>query len=582
MQIIAVALILGLGFAAFAHGRVRHDLIALLMLLASVAVGVVTPAQAFTGLGDPVVVTVAGVMVISAAIARSGVLKLALRPFSRLLSIETGIAATFSVLCAVASAFMNNIGALALLLPAALNACKTASVSPSRVLMPMAFSSLLGGLVTLIGTPPNVIIARIRSDYSGTPFTMFDFAPVGAILAVAGVALVLVTVRWLPRRLPAGGEPLLFKIADYLFEVKVLERKRASNFTVGDLRTSDTDEETLSVHAIDRGGIVFAAPSAWRPLVTGDVLQLEGRAPVIQTACEKFGLQVVGGVEDDALEAAVMECVVSERSLLASAVDPSSHLARAGVALLAVSRNGRAVVERLNRFKILPGDVILLQAPDGAKADIIERYALLPLAERSLEFAARKSDWRPAAVLAIAIVVAALGVASLSVSLVGAVAVLALLGLADQKSYNDIDWSIVVLLAALIPVAEAFSNVGAGAIVADWLSTIGSGAPPYVVIGAALAATMLVTPFLNNAAAVLIMAPIAAGVGLDSGVKVDAMLMAVAIGASCDFLTPIGHQSNTLVMGPGGYQFFDYARLGAPLSALVLIAGTMLITLFWA
>jgi di/tricarboxylate transporter len=558
----------------------RHDLVAILMLLASIAFGLVAPGDAFAGLGDPVVITVAGVMVMSATIARSGILRLALAPFRGLLTLEVGIAVTFSLLCAVASAFMNNVGALAVLLPAALSACRSASVSPSRVLMPMAFASLLGGLVTLIGTPPNVIIAGIRTEHVGAPFGMFDFAPVGGILALAGVIALLTSLRLLPRRVRAGGEPLLFKVADYLFEVRVPAGGRAASLTVDDLRSAGADGE-LSVHAIDRGGIVFAAPAGGRRLQPGDIVQLEGRAPAVQIAVERLGLEIVGGRDNDVLEAAVLECVVTERSSLVATLNPGTQLGRAGAALLAVSRGGRAAVERLNRFRLVAGDVVLLQAPEDLKAEIIEKFALLPLAERALELGARKLDWRPVATLAAAIGASALGVTSLSVALLCAVAALALLGLVDQKSYKDIDWSVIVLLAALLPVAQAFSTVGAGAAVAEWLATVGTSAAPYVLIGATLGATMAVTPFLNNAAAVMIMAPIAAQVGLETDVKVDAMLMAVAVGASCDFLTPIGHQSNTLVMGPGGYQFLDYARLGAPLSILVLIAGTLLVTLFW-
>lgn len=578
----AIGLILVCGLAAFATGRIRHDLVAILMLLAAVAVGVVSPTAAFSGFGDPVVVTVGAVMMLSAAIARSGVLRLALSPLRGVLTSEIGVAASFSVLCAFASAFMNNIGALALLLPAALSACKSASVSPSRVLMPMAFASLLGGLATLIGTPPNVIIAEIRAQYAGEPFAMFDFAPVGGLIAVAGVAAMLLTMRALPVRVSGGGEPLAFRVADYLFEVRVLERSRAKPLTVGDLKAPAQSGERLAVHAVDRHGFIFAAPGDWRPLLPGDIVQLEGRAPLVESALSRHGLEVVGGSEDDALEAALFECVVPESTPLAQAPNARLALSAAGAALLAVSRQGRSLVERLDAIRLAPGDVILLQAQDGMKAEIIDRFGLLPLLERPLEFSWTRTDWRPAVTLAGAIAAAGFGVAPLAIALLGAIALLALMRRVDARSYRDVDWSIILLLAALIPVANAFTQLGAGDFIAQGLSQVAHGAAPTYIIALVLGATMLATPFLNNAAAVLIMAPIAASVGQSTGVSIDAMLMAVAVGASCDFLTPIGHQSNTLVMGPGGYRFFDYPRLGAPLSVLVLIVGTALIERFWA
>ncbi|MBI1250424.1 MAG: SLC13 family permease [Alphaproteobacteria bacterium] len=576
---LGIALILLGGLSLFATGRMRHDLVAILMLLTAVSFGFVAPQNAFSGFADPVVVTVAAVMALSAAIARSGVLRWALHPMRRLLVTEFALSATFSLLCAIASAFMNNVGALALLMPAALAACRTASISPSRVLMPMAFASLLGGLATLIGTPPNVIIARLRADYGDAPFRMFDFAPVGALTALAGVAAMLVLLRAIPRRLPSKGEQLLFRVSDYLFEVRVREREKP--LTVGDVRAPNADGETLSVHAIDRQGMVFAAPGDWRPLRTGDIVQLEGRAPLVQAALETHDLELVGGAEDDLLEAALFECVVQERTPLVLAPDARARLSRAGAALVAVSRGGRAIVERLDSIRLQAGDVVLLQAQESAKPDIIERFALLPLAERPLELTRAKADWRPIAALAAAIAAAAFNLAPLQIALLAAIAALALLGRLNQHAYRDIDWSIVLMLAALIPVATAFSDLGAGETIAGWVAAAVHGQSTTIIVAAVLGATMLVTPFLNNAAAVLIMGPIAAQVGAASGVSIDAMLMAVAIGASCDFLTPIGHQSNTLVMGPGGYQFFDYARFGAPLSLVVLIVATALIVRFW-
>ncbi|MBU4062561.1 SLC13 family permease [Hyphomonas sp.] len=569
------------GLLAFASNRVRHDLIAILMLLAAVALGVVAPVEAFSGFGDPVVVTVACVMVLSASVARSGILSIVLGPFSRLLSNEVGLTVIFSGLCATASAFINNVGAVALLLPAALAACRSASVSPSRVLMPMAYASLLGGLVTLIGTPPNLLISQVRIAELGAGFSMFDFAPVGLSVAVVGLASMVLMRKMLPERLPPGSDSPLFKVADYLFEVRVAQTALDRELTVGDVHTMVVDSDQLRVHAIDREGIIFAAPNDTRSLKAGDLLQIEGRAPVLFEVAKTLGFEVLRHEHETKLDAAVFECVVPARSQLIMAHNPQRKLSIVGASLIAVSRNGRSLIERLDTLRLQAGDVLLLQASDGTRAAIVEAFRLLPLADRTLSIGKQKLDWRAPAVMFGAVMAASLAVAPLAIALLSAIAVLTLLGRIGGKAYSEIDWSIIVLLACLLPVAQAFTTSGAGTAIGIWIADVTTGASAIMVIFTVLALTMVVTPFVNNAAAVLLMAPIALEVGRATGVAPDAMLMAVALGASSAFITPIGHQSNTLVMGPGGYHFFDYVRIGAPLSAVVLVLGTIMIRVVW-
>lgn len=577
---ILISLIFLGGLIGFATDRLRHDLVALLMLAVCLVLGLVPAMQAFTGFADPVVITVAAVMIVSAAISRSGVLAYALRPFQRWMKAETGIAIVYSLLCGVASAFMNNVGALALLLPAALATCRSAKVSPSRILMPMAFASLLGGLVTMIGTPPNVILAELRVDYAKPAFGMFDFAYVGLPLAVVGVVLTILMVRFLPSRATSEGEPLKFRVADYLFELRV--PKSASNtLTVEQLAAVGTGDDRLAVHAIDRGGVLVTAPRLSRTLLAGDIIQVEGRAPIVEAALERFGLEIATEAEDDLLEGAFLECVVTDRSSLIGQSDAIALLAHQSASLVAVSRRGKSIASGLAAMRLQTGDVLLLQAPGDRTADLAHLFDLLPLAERQLNLRVSAKDWLPVLALLAAIFAASIGVFGLAVALLLAVAALGLTGRLKGNVYGDIDWPIIILLAALIPVAQAFGQSGAGEAIASVISSFGGGQPAWLLVGIALGLTMAVTPFLNNAAAVLIMGPIAAQTGLETGVPVDAMLMAVAIGASCDFLTPIGHQSNTLVWGPGGYRFSDYARVGTPLTLLVLVFGTFLITSVW-
>lgn len=578
---VLITLIFVAGLFGFATDRVRHDLVALLMLGASVVLGIVPGKQAFSGFGDPVVITVAAVMIVSAAISRSGILAHALRPLRRVMHRESGIAATYALLCGIASAFMNNVGALALLLPAALATCRSAKVAPSRILMPMAFASLLGGLVTLIGTPPNVILAELRADYDRPAFGMFDFTWVGLPLALTGLVLTLLMVRFLPSRASSDAEPLKFRIADYLFELRIPKGYRRT-LTVEQLAATGTGEDRLAVHAIDRGGLLFTAPRLSRAFRPGDIVQVEGRAPVVEQALERFGLELASDAEDDLLEGSFAECVVTDKSALIASGNPSLLLEQSGAALVAISRRGKNIAEGLAALRLQPGDVILVQIAQERVGELVNAFDLLPLAERPLNLRLAARDWLPLAALVGAIAAASTGLANLAVSLVLAVVMLGLTGRLKSQVYQDIDWPIIILLAALIPVAQAFSDSGAGDAIAGMISAFGQDRPDWLMIAVTLGLTMAITPFLNNAAAVLIMGPIAAETGLATGTAVDAMLMAVAIGASCDFLTPIGHQSNTLVWGPGGYRFSDYARVGTPLTALVLILGTTLITLVWS
>lgn len=577
---VLILMIFAVGLVGFATERIRHDLVALLMLVASVLLGLVSPRAAFSGFGDTAVVTVAAVMLLSAAVAGSGMLEWLLRPLQPLLRSDSGIGAVYAGLCGAASAVMNNVGAVALFLPAALSSCRAAKVSPSRVLMPMAFASLLGGLVTQIGTPPNILLARVRADYGGQPFAMFDFAHVGLPLAIAGIILTLLLVRLLPVRANQNEEPLKFRIADYLFELRV-PAGASADLTVDRLAATGDGSDRLAVHAIDRGGVLVTAPRATRRLLPGDIVQVEGRAPVVEQALLRWGLQLANDSEDDLLEAAFSEFVITDASPLVRAFDATAMLASRNAALVAVSRRGKSIAEALAALKLEAGDVLLLQIASDRVPTLAAAMGLLPLAERPMNLREARRDPLPLLALAGAIAATAFGVADLGMALVVAVIVLVLSGRLRGDVYRHIDWPVIILLAALIPVAQAFGKSSAAEAMSAMISGVGQGQPAWLLVGLTLAVTMAVTPFLNNAATVLIMGPIAAQAGLASGVPVDAMLMAVGLGASSDFLTPIGHQSNVLVWGPGGYQFSDYARIGAPISLLVLLMGTPLIMWAW-
>ncbi len=579
--------ILAVTLALFIWERIRYDLVALLALLASVVLGVVPADAAFDGFADPAVITVAAVLVISKALGNSGILERALRPFDRWTVRPEGQIIVLAGLVATASAFMNNVGALALFLPAALELARKRGTSPALVLMPMAFASLLGGLITLIGTPPNLLISRVRQEATGEPFGMFDFTLVGLSLTVAGLLLLSVTWRLLPADRKGRGDPDAFRIDDYLSEVRLTETSPMAGRTIGELE--DGTEGTFRVLAILRRDGRRVVPSREWLLRPGDVLQVETEPKALERALGEHGIELSGSkelpnkAEDRNPETGVVEGVVGVDSALIGRTPSRLGLReRFGLNLLAVSRPGGRPTTQLKGVVFYAGDVLMLQGRIEVMREQLATLGVLPLAARELRIGERRLVWLPAALMAAAVLLASFEVLPPAIAFMGAVAMLLLSGAVRlDEGYAAVSWPVIVLLGALIPVSGALETSGGTELVASLLTQATQGVAPVMALGLVMLATMAVTPILNNAATVLLMAPIAVGYAKGIGLAVDPFLMAVAIGASSDFLTPIGHQSNTLVLAPGGYRFTDYARLGFPLTLLVLLMGTPLIAWVW-
>ena len=581
--------ILGVALVLFVWERIRYDLVALLALLASVVLGVVPADEAFDGFSDPAVITVAAVLVISKALGNSGVLERALRPFDRWTIRPEGQIIVLAGLVATASAFMNNVGALALFLPAALELARKRGTSPALVLMPMAFASLLGGLITLIGTPPNLLISRIRQEAVGQPFAMFDFTAVGLTLTIAGLLLLAVIWRLLPADRKGTGDPnSTFRIDDYLSEVRLAETSPMAGRTIGELE--DGTEGTFRVLAILRRDGRRVVPSREWLLRPGDVLQVETEPKALERALAEHGIELSGSKalppkkeEGRSPDIGVIEGVVGVDSALIGRTPSRLGLReRFGLNLLAVSRPGGRPTTQLKGVVFHAGDVLMLQGRVEAMRDQLATLGVLPLAGRELRIGERRLVWLPAAVMAAAVLLASVEVVPPAIAFMGAVAVLLLTGAVRlDEGYAAVSWPVIVLLGALIPVSGALETTGGTELVASLLTRATQGVAPILALGLVMLATMMVTPILNNAATVLLMAPIAVGYAKGIGLAPDPFLMAVAVGASSDFLTPIGHQSNTLVLAPGGYRFTDYARLGFPLTLLVLALGTPLIAFVW-
>ncbi|AIB14280.1 permease (plasmid) [Azospirillum argentinense] len=578
--------IIGAVIALLIWDKLRYDLVAMLALLAAVAVGIVKPKDAFSGFSDDIVIIVGSALVVSAAVGRSGIVEEVMRPLSARMKTVPAQIIVLTGAVTLLSAVVKNIGALAIFMPIAMQVARRNGTKVSSLLMPMAFGSLLGGLMTLVGTSPNIIVSRLRNEMVGEPFGMFDFTPVGLTVAVAGVAFLTVGYRLLPTgRQAASGNAGGFSIDDYTAEALLPEKSPFVGKTVADLEAYG--EGDVTVAAIIRGRHRRHIPSGHWVLLAGDVLVLEADTQALGDLVKHAGLELMHekeleGVESDE-DLAVLEAVVEPRSpLIGSNVEDVELRERYGANLLALSRRGRPIRQRLRRVRFQPGDLVVLQARAAGLSDTLNELGCLPLAERNLSIGRRRKRRIALAVMAVTIGLVATSLVPVTLAFFGAaVAMTALRVVTLKEAYESIEWPILVLLGALIPVSEALRTTGGTELIAGWLSIAAQGLPPIGALAMMLVAAMAVTPFLNNAATVLVMAPIAASLANHLGLRPDAFLMAVAVGAGCDFLTPIGHQCNTLVMGPGGYRFSDYARLGLPLSLIVIVLGTTAIALFW-
>ena len=581
-QAIAFA-ILGVTICLFIWDRLPYDLVALLALVAGVATGIIPAAKAFEGFADDIVIIVGSALVISHAVARSGLVETAMRPLLPYLKTERTQVPILAGAVALMSVFTKNIGALAIFMPVALQLARRTGSSPSALLMPMAFASLLGGIITLVGTSPNIIVSRVREEVVGKPFGMFDYTPVGLGIAVVGVAFLSFGYRLLPRdRRGAASRDAAFTMEGYTAEARVPPDSPLIGRTVAQLQALGDAQVRLAAIIRERFRRYFPSPE--RQLLAGDVLLLEGEPEDLERLIARGGLQLAGEAPDAARRPmSVVEGVVASDSSLVGQTSVGAGLQpRHGVGLLAVSRSGQRITQRLDTLRLRAGDVVVLKGDGERLSETLGHLHVLPLAERGLSLGASHRSFIPGAVLLGAMVLVALHLVPVAVAFFGAAVLLLLLRVMPmEEAYRAVDWPVLVLLGALIPVSNAVRDTGGTDLIAGWLSHVAQGLPPVAGLALVLVAAMAVTPFLNNAATVLMLGPIAATLARKLGLNPDPFLMAVALGAASDFLTPIGHQCNTLVMGPGGYRFGDYWRLGLPLSLLIVGAGVPLIALVW-
>ena len=582
--------VLLLTLVMFAVGRVRYDIVALTALIVLVVVGIVPPSEAFLGFSHPAVVTVAAVLVLSEVFRSSGIVDVLARRFSRVGRALTAQITSLSSLVAALSAFMNNVGALSILLPLAIRMARGSNRPYSPYLMPLAFCSLLGGMTTLVGTPPNIIIASFRKSATGEAFTMFDFTPVGLGVALAGVLFIaLLGWRLIPTRQVQSTPGETIEIADYMTEVRVTEDSRYVGRLVLDL--DELAKEDVAIVGLIHRGRRYGAPSSYQIIDTGDVFIIEASPEDLKSFVDETGFRLEGfsNIRSDVDRAVASDDV----SLLEAVVVPNGqtdgsnaaglHLhSEYGVNLLAVSRSGARISSRLSRVVLQAGDVLLLQGRTELVLSALPRLNLLPLADRDLRIGQRRRLAIPTAVFVGAILSTVFGLLPIHVSLVAAATLLLLSRFITlQSAYQSVNWPIIVLLGAMIPVGGALESTGGAVRIAGVVTDLGHTLPPWTILAIVLVTTMLLSDVVNNSTAVILMAPVAMRVAETMGVSVDPFLMAVAIGGSSAFLTPIGHQSNTIVMGPGGYKFGDYWRMGLPLDVIIVTVSIPLILWVW-
>ncbi len=586
-QIILFALLFVV-FVLLIWGRWRYDVVAFSALMVAVLTGVVPTKLAFSGFGHSATVVVALVLIVSRGLSNSGVIDLLARYVlkgSRSLSAHIGV---MSGLAAALSAVMNNVAALAVLMPLDIEAAEKAKRSPALSLMPLSFASILGGMITLIGTPPNIVIAEFRGDALGEPYRMFDFAPVGLACAVVGVAYVaLVGWRLIPAARAKHDTPKeLSEIEDYVAEVQVPESSRAVGKLVEGLDEVAEDNDVAIIGLIRRGRRL---PGLARgvEIRAGDVLVVKASPDSIEDIVGALGLKYAGPKKARsgvlAEDVSLLEVVVPDGARIVGRSALSLRLLyRRGVTLLGVSRRGERFIERVRKLEIQAGDVLLLLGSNERLNDTAAWLGCLPLADRGLRVVQRQKVWLALGVFAAAVGLASTGVVYLPIALGAAATLMVLTRVVPLREvFDSVEWSVIVLLGSMIPIGAALQATGGTALIAEGIVRAASGLSPAVVLVLLMIVTMTLSDVMNNVATAVIAAPVAMSVAVSLGVNPDAFLMGVAVAASSAFLTPIGHKNNTLILGPGGYKFGDYWRMGLPLEILILAVGTPVILRVW-
>ena len=588
LQIVFGTLVLAL--VLFVWGKFRHDVVAVFCLLIITITGIIPVEDAFLGFSHPAVITVAVILVVSAGLQNSGLIDLIGKWVVKL---GDNITLQIAVLCtivSIASAFMNNVGALAVMMPVALHLAKKSGNSPSSILMPIAFASLLGGMITLIGTPPNIIIASFRNKEIEGSFSMFDFAPVGIGVTIVGLLfIILLGWRLIPKRI-SGNEKdeSHFNIHDYITEIIIEKDSKLEGESLQ--KILEISEGEIQVLNVVRSNYLMHAPDMNMVLKEGDIISIESDGEDLKKFLEKSKCTLVANKSEKkegkavgSEEISIVEAVVMADAPISNQTAASLRMRnRFGVNLLAVSRQDKKIKKRLDHVKFKVGDVLLLQGNAEKLNESLQSMGCLPLADRGFSIGKRKRIIFALSIFIVSILLIITDILPVQISFTLAAFAMVVTGTLELKEvYQKIDWPVIVLLGAMFPLGTALESTGGAHAIANLMLDIGSSLPAEASLGLFFVTTMMLSNVINNAATAVLMAPIAINIAQGLEVSQDPFLMAIAVGASAAFLTPIGHQSNTLVMGPGGYAFRDYFKMGLPMTILITVVGIPLILLFW-
>ncbi|MFB2531439.1 SLC13 family permease [Paracoccus sp. p3-h83] len=569
-------------------GRWRYDLVALAGLVAAVLLGLVPAAQAFNGFGHPAVMTVALILVVTAGLQRSGAVALLAKHLGRPDRSLPLHLAVFGGVGAFMSGFMNNVAALAILMPIDRRVAEKAGRAAGLTLMALAFTTILGGMATLIGTPPNLIVSTFRQEALGTPYRMFDFLPVGGLVALAGVVFIaLIGWRLVPQRAgnAIGAET---RIRDYVTDLIVTEKSPLVGQTVRDVHDG-TEKADVHIFAVVRDGKRLHGWMGAPAIQPGDHLLIEASPAALEEfrAAQKLafpdGTNQSGGVRPEGGGQVLIEMLVPETARIVGKTSHGAGLAfRYDAVLMGILRRGQTIRDNVRRTRIEPGDMLLMLVPESRRDAVVDGLGVIALDGGGAEVIKESRIWIALGLFIGAIVAASFGITSMAVALAAVVIGYVLAGvLSIEELYDHVDWPVIVLLGAMIPLGMALDSTGTSGLIAGGLAAMTSGLPAWVALVALMVATMFLSDVLNNNATTIIAAPVSIRLAEQLGVNPDPFLMGVAVAASCAFLTPIGHQNNTLVLGPGGYRFGDYWRMGLPLEIIVLAVGVPALLTFW-
>jgi di/tricarboxylate transporter len=577
----------GTVFALLIWGRIRYDLVAFSALVVAVIAGFVTPAEAFSGFGHPAVVIIALVLIVSRGLLNSGAVELiagVVLSADRPLPLHIGV---MSIVGAALSAVINNVAALALLMSLDLEAAEKAKRAAALSLMPLSFATILGGMITLIGTPPNIVIAQYRERALGESFGMFDFAPVGLTVAIVGILFVaLVGWRLIPQRERASRIQTAEDAGLFVAEAEVPAESSAIGQKVTGLYPLAMEHD-IRVLGLVRRGVRLPGFARSVEIRKGDHVVLEGDPKSIEAFLGSAQLDFAGkdkhesGITSPSLS--LVEAIVPDSSRITGRCSYDLRLlTRQGVTLLGVSRQGKRFKERVRKLTIQAGDVLLLLGPEERLAEVVSWLGVLPLADRQHSVIQRKKAWLAIGLFLGSIALSVAGLVYLPIALAVCVIAYVVMGIVPGREvYESVEWKVIVLLASLIPLGIALENAGGTQLIAEFIVAQTDGWPHWAILAVLIIVTMTLSDFLNNVATALIAAPIGLDIANTIGVAPDPFLMGVAVAASCAFLTPIGHKNNTIIMGPGGYRFGDYWRMGLPLEILVVVVSVPAILYFW-